>query len=676
MTKLKYRYTRWDGTQEPFAPGADELLGKLSESLFEHGDLMRALRELYRSGMEGKSGERMPGLRDLTQQLQQRRQQRLSQYDLDSVMDDIRQRLEHIKELERAGADRSVSDAEQRLQQAPPDQQEQLSKLMDRVRQRADAAKQKLDGLPQSPGGAIKELSEHDFIDQQARQEFQELLDMLRKQMMGNVARQAAEDLKGMTQGQKGALQEFLKALNQMLRDRLAGRQPDFKGFMDQFGQMFGDNPPQSLDELLDMLQRQMAQMQSLMAGMSQEQRQQLMQAMQESLDPETLQQLAEMSAMMNALRPPSDLAREYPFMGEEPLTMDEAMRLMGEMQGLDELEQAIEQAARTGDIQGLDPEQMRDRLGPEAERALKELQEIAKKLEEQGYAQRKGDRWELTPRTVRRLGEKALAEVFGRLGRSRVGGHRISPSGAGGEVTGQTKPYEIAEPFDVNMHRSLMNALARRGPGTPVRFDLKDFEVDRFEATVSAATALLIDQSSSMWRYGRWPAAKKVAMALQALIQTQFPRDRLFLIGFSDHAEEIPARDLPRSQPNMWMQGTNMHHALMLARRALAKESARNRQVIMVTDGEPTAHLEQGYPYFNYPPSRRTIAETLREVKRCTGAGITINMFMLDRSPSLVQFVDYVTRINRGRAFFAEPGRLGDYVLVDYVANRRKRVA
>jgi len=210
------------------------------------------------------------------------------------------------------------------------------------------------------------------------------------------------------------------------------------------------------------------------------------------------------------------------------------------------------------------------------------------------------------------------------------------------------------------------MNALARRGPGTPVRFELADFEVDRVEATVSAATVLLLDQSSSMFHQGRWPSAKKVAMALQALIHGQFPRDRLFVVGFSDYAVEIRPEELPAAEPNVWQQGTNMQHALMLARRRLVREPAATRQIIMVTDGDPTAHLEDGESYFSYPPARKTIVETLKEVKRCTAAGITINTFMLARAPYLMQFVDYVTRINRGRAFFAEPGRLGDYVLVD----------
>ncbi len=651
----EYRYTRWDGTREPFAPGADELLDRVAEDLFEHGDLMRALRELFRGGLRGPAGQRIPGLRDLMEQLQRRRQQRLNQYDLDSVMEDLRRRLDRVVELERAAADRAAADPA--------------------TRERGEAARRTLDALPKSSGGAIRELTRHDFLDPEAQLLFEELLDMLQRRMIGNVAEGLAESMRGMTPGQQEGLREMLRGLNRMLRDRMEGREPDFRGFMDRFGPMFGPDPPQSLDELLDRMQRQMAQMRSLMDSMSPEQRRQLMQALQQSLDPATLREMAELGALMQALRPPSELAREHTFAGAEPLTLDAAMDLMGELQDLDALEQALQQAARSGNLDRLDPGQVGDRLGPEAERALRELQEIARKLEEQGLARRDGDRWELTPRTIRKLGEKALAEVFGRLGRGRVGGHRIAPVGAGGEPTGDTKPYEPGEPFDLNLLRSLMNALARGGPGTPVRFALEDFEVDRFEATVSAATVLLLDQSSSMVHYGRWPSAKKVAMALQALIHGQFPRDRLFLIGFSDLACEIKARDLPTALPNMWQQGTNMHHALMLARRLLAKERAGTRQIIMVTDGDPTAHLEDGESYFSYPPSRRTILETLKEVKRCTAAGIKINTFMLDRSPYLMQFVDYVTRINRGRAFFAEPGRLGDYVLVDYVANRRRRI-
>jgi uncharacterized protein with von Willebrand factor type A (vWA) domain len=589
-------------------------------------------------------------------QLQQRRQRRLDRYDLGSVMDDLRRRLDRVLELEWAGLERAAGEPE--------------------LRERVETARQTLTTLPRSLGGAVRTLARHDFLDPLARQEFQELLDLLRRQMAGQVSREAAESLRGMTAGQQQELREMLRALNRMLRERQQGGTPDFAGFMQRFGHFFGPTPPRSLDELLAEMQRQMARMQSLMAGLTPEQREELMRALTDSLDPETIREMAELGALMEALQPPSELAREYRFRGAEGLDLDEAMRMMGELQELDGLERALQQADRSGDLERLDPGRLRDLLGPEAERVLRELREVAQKLEERGYATRVGDRWELTPRTIRRLGEKALGEVFGRLGRARVGGHRIAPAGRGGEPTGDTKPYEPGEPFDLNLARSLMNALARRGPGTPVQLELADFEVDRFEASISAATALLLDQSSSMFHQGRWPSAKKVAMALQALIHGQFPRDRLFVIGFSDYAVEIAAGELPATEPNMWRQGTNMHHALLLARRILAREHAGTRQIIMVTDGDPTAHLEEGEAHFSYPPTRRTLAVTLREVRRCTAAGIRINTFMLDRTPYLIQFVDYVSRINRGRAFFAEPGRLGDYVLVDYVANRRRRVS
>ncbi len=670
---IEFRYARWDGTQEPFAPDADQLLDALAESLFEHGDLARALHDLFRRGLRSRDGRSLSGLRDLMRRLEARRQERLDRYDLGSVLDDLRRRLDHVVELEWAAADRTLSDAEAGFRNPSPDRPAELS---ERMRDRAQATQQKLGTLPPSLGGAIRALADHDFIDPEARREFQELLDLLRQHLVGQAAQQAAESLRSMTAGEREALRDMLRALNRMLLERLAGGTPDFQGFMNRFGRFFGPEPPRSLDELLETMQRQMAGMQSLMAGLSAEQRQELLQALEESLDPETRAELAQLGALMEALQPPSDLARQYPFRGAESLSLDEAMRVMGELQDLDALDQALQQATRTGDLDRLDPERVRELLGSEAEQALRELREVAQKLEEAGYARREGDRWELTPRTIRKLGEKALGEVFGRLGRARVGGHRIAPAGSGGEATGDTKPYEPGEPFELNLPRSLMNALARRGPGTPVRFELRDFEVDRLEATVSAATALLLDQSSSMFHQGRWPSAKKVAMALQALIQGQFPRDRLFVIGFSDYAQEIRSDALSSAEPNMWVQGTNMQHALLLGRRRLAREPATTRQMIMVTDGDPTAHLEDGESYFSYPPARKTLVETLKEVKRCTAAGITINTFMLARAPYLMQFVDYVTRINHGRAFFAAPERLGDYVLVDYVRNRRRRVS
>lgn len=673
---VQFRYSKWDGSQEPFAADESDLLSELSEGLFEHGDLARALRELLRRGPRNQNSQRSPGLQNLMEKLRQQRNQQLQRFDLDSLMDDLRQRLEKVVDLERKGAERSVEQAQRRLDATPEAQRESLKNLMDMVRRRADETRRKLDTLPPGLGGAVKQLSDHDFIDPEAQREFKELMDLLREKMLRNVVEQTKQNIQKMTSGRQQAIQEMLKALNQMLRDRLNGIEPDFKSFMDKFGPMFGDNPPGSLDELLDRMQAQMAQMQSLFNSMSPEMRQELADMMSSVMDPGTLEQLSELGGLMGQLRPPGDLAQSYPFMGEESLTLDQAMGLMDQLQQYDGLERQIFEAAYTGDMDRLSSEDLEKLLGPEARESADQLREIARKLEDEGYARRNGDRWELTPRTIRKLGEKALREVFGKLARARIGGHRLAESGGHGEYTGETKQLEFGDPFEINLNRTLMNSAVRSGGGVPLEIDVADFEVNRLEYMTSAATVLLLDQSSSTLHYGRWAAAKKVAMALQALIEGQFPRDRLFMIGFSDYAAEINRRDLPASLPNDMVQGTNMQHALILARKLLSKEPAATRQIIMITDGEPTAHLEGGYSHFQYPPSQRTIVETLKEVQKCTRSGIVINTFMLARTSYLTAFIDYVTKINRGRAFYTDPARLGDYVLVDYVSNRRKRVA
>ena len=671
-----FRYSRWDGSQEPFRPGADELMNALSDNLFEHGDVMRALRDLFRNGMEGVDGERLQGLRDMMKRLARERRERLESNDLDSVIEDIKEKLEQVMDLERGGIERSLKDASDRLEYAIPSEREQLQGLMEFINQRAERATETLDSLPDSPAGAIRELSDYDFIDSEAREKFNELLDQLREKMMQNFAQRTSEALQDMSPEQQQAMREMMRALNQMLRERAEGREPDFDAFMDQYGHFFDPDRPETLDDLLDMLEQQMRQLQSMLGSMSPEARSQLMEMMRTALDDETLQEMANLAGMMEELRPGSTRGQNYPFSGDDPMSLGDAMDLMKELQQLDELESDLQAAGRSGDLEGIDPDELARLLGEDAREALEEMQDIARMLEEEGYIKRDGERWELTPRAIRKMGERALREVFGNLQKDRLGGHRIETSGIGGETTGATLPYEPGEPFDVNLYRSLANAVKRGGAGVPVKMRVEDFEVDELEHSTDAATVLMLDQSSSMHHFGRWGAAKRVAMALQSLIQSKYPRDRLFIVGFSDYAVQLKPGDLPTATPNDWMQGTNMQHALMIARKLLLRERAATRQIIMVTDGEPTAHLENGMSFFNYPPTSRTISETLKEVRNCTKAGITINTFMLERSGYMTAFIDYVTRINRGRAFFTDPDRLGDYLLVDYLSNRRRRVA
>ena len=547
---------------------------------------------------------------------------------------------------------------------------------MKMLEERAQRSQQKLDDLPESPHGATKELQDYDFMDPEARQKFQELLDMRKQQMMQNFFQGMKDQLQNMNPEDMEGLKNMIQALNQMLRDRAMGEDPDFEGFMEQYGDYFDPNRPASLDELLEQLQQQMAAMQSLMDSMSPKMRDELEGLLQSGMDPEFMNELSELAGMMYDMFPFEDMANEYPFMGDESVTLDQAMELMGKLRDMDQLEQQIQQVMRNGNVEDLDPEKVEEHLGEEARRQLEQLQKVIQQLEEAGYLKRKGDRLELTPRGIRKLAQKALKEVFSELKKDRMGRHEIYNRGDGGERTGETKPYEFGDPFDLDLHRTLFNSVLRDGPKTPLSLRPEDFEIHRTEHMTQTATVLLLDQSRSMGMFGSFSAAKKVALALYWLIHSEYPRDHFSIIGFSDYGMEIKTDDLAELTWNAWVSGTNMQHALLLARKTLARQKVATKQIIMITDGEPTAHLEGGRAYFSYPPSWRTIDETLKEVKRCTQEGITINTFMLEANYYLMDFIDKMTRINKGRAFYTDPSQLGRYVMVDYLRGRRKRIA
>ena len=675
MLYRTYRYSQWDGSQRIFDLDADELMDRLSEEILKQGDVMRALREMFRRGLQTRDGQQMPGLRDLMEQLKNQRRQQLQQYNMDSVVDDLKERLEDIIKTEREGIQRRLEEAREQVDGADDAEKSQQESLFDLLEQRAKRNREKLDALPEGVGGQIQELMEYDFMDPEAQQKFQELLDMLKSQMAQNMSQQMRDQIQGMSPDQMAAMQEMMRQLNQMIRDKLEGLEPDFDGFMEQFGGSFGPNPPQSFEELMEMLQQQLAQMQSMMESMSPEMRRQLEDAMEAALDPQMRQQMARFAALMEQLMPMDELRRQYPFLGDDSMTMEQAMEMMRNLQDLDQLEQALQEAMRTGQLDDIDPEQLAELLGDEAKRAWEELDRLRQLLQDAGYVTN-DDKMDLTARGIRRIGQKALREVFTHLKKDRVGDHQMDVRGSNGDVLGETKPYEFGDPFQVDLQATLKNAVLRGGSELPVRLNVKDFEIYRNEHVTRAATAVLLDQSRSMGLFNNFQSAKKVTLALMALIRTQYPRDKVFVIGFSDYAREIAEEDLAKSSWNAWVSGTNLHHALLLARKLLSKEKGSTRQVLLITDGEPTSHLEGDRSFFSYPPSYRTEQETLKEVKRCTQEDIRINTFMLENSYQLVNFVDRLTRINRGRAFYSSSANLGEYVLVDYVHNRRKRVA
>ena len=675
MLYRTFRYSQWDGTQRIFDVDADELMDLLSEDVLNEGDVMQALRDLFRRGMQDRDGQQMPGLRDLMEQLRDRRRDQMQQHNMDSVLDDLKERLDDIIQTERSGIQRRLEEARQEIAEANEEDRQQQEALLNLLQQRADRNLERLDNLPEGVGGQLQELMEYDFMDPEARQKFQDLLDTLKSQMAQNISQQMQQQVQNMSPEDMAATREMMRQLNEMMRDRLAGREPDFDSFMQQWGPMFGPNPPQSFDELMEMLQQQLAQMQSMLDSMSPEARREMEDALMQALDPATRQEMGQFADLMEQLMPMDDMRRQYPFLGDDSLTMEQAMQMMREMQQLDQLEAALQDAMRTGDLRDIDPDKLAELLGEEARRAWEELERLRKLLEDAGYITA-DEKMELTARGIRRIGQKALKEVFGHLKKDRLGSHQIDTRGANGDLLGETKTYEFGDPFLIDLQTTVKNAVLRGGPQVPVKLGPQDFEVHRTEHMTKAATIVLLDQSRSMGLFNNFQAAKKVTLALMALIRSQYPRDTLHIVGFSDYAREIKEEDLAKVSWNAWVSGTNLHHALMLSRKMLSREKGGTRQILVITDGEPTAHLEGDRAFFSYPPSYRTEQETLKEVRRCTQEDILINTFMLENNYQLVNFVDRMTRINRGRAFYTSSSNLSEFVLVDYLTNRRKRVA
>jgi uncharacterized protein with von Willebrand factor type A (vWA) domain len=470
-------------------------------------------------------------------------------------------------------------------------------------------------------------------------------------------------------------MKEMLRDLNKMLSEKMAGGEPDFDGFMQKYGDLFGDNPPQNIDELIESMQSGIAAMQSLLDSLPPDMRRQLQDLLMDKVgDPDLQRELNELAINLDILGP-GDMQSQYPFRGDEELDLLQAMGLMGDLQGLDDLEKQLERTQYGGNLDDVDEEKLRELLGEEAAETLNQLKQFLEVLEEAGYIRRKGNNWELTPRGVRKLGEKALGEIYTQLKKSAYGKHAQKDKGSAGERADETKKYEFGDPFHLHLGETLMNGIYREGPQVPVQLEQDDFQVYRSETLTTTATVMMLDLSWSMALRGSFQAAKKVALALHNLIKTQFPKDSLYVVGFSAYARELKPEELPYVRWDESVLGTNMHHAFMLAQKLLARHSAGTKQIIMISDGEPTAHLEHGRSYFAYPPSPITIRETLKEVRRCTQKGIVINTFMLDRNYYLKEFVHQIAKMNKGRVFYTTPDRLGQYILVDYVVQKRKQI-
>lgn len=670
---MRFRYSGWDGSQQidPLQP--DELLDLLANDLLDDGDLRRAMERLLQRGGMRPDGDRLQGIRDLMEQLRNRRQEQLDRYRLDTFMQDIEQRLDDIVNRERAGIDRRLDDA--------ADDPEGTPELQDLLRQMAQRKLDALDALPRGAAGMVEKLMDYEFMDEQARDDFKELVNDLRQKMLGDYFQNMKQTLEGLTPADLAPMREMVRELNKLLAKHLNGddSDADFREFMDRFGSMF---PPEidNIDDLIDYLEKQAAQAASLLKSMPEDMRRQMEETIRALLRDDRLQwDLAQMGGLIEQItgRP---LGRAYPFGGDTSVGFDQAMELMRGLNDLDELESQLRQALRYMDLEMVDEELLQEALGPESKAVLEELRRIAEMLEESGYARRNGNELELTPRAVRRLGERALRDIFAELRKDRAGQHDVRSAGQSSEQEHDTKPWEFGDPFLVDIGKTVSNAVRRQGSGIPIKIEVDDIEVHKTESLVTASTVIVLDMSYSMVRTGAFREAKRVALALNTLIKGQYPRDYLSLVVFSFFAMEL---DPERLLQNDWVRfgGTNIQVALKRARQLLSKQRSTNRQIILITDARPTTYSDfdadedeswaLGWPRFR--PG--AVEETLKEVRRCTRSGITINTFMMAQEPSLVAFARLMSQINKGRAFFATPGHLGQYILVDYLKGKSKVV-
>jgi uncharacterized protein with von Willebrand factor type A (vWA) domain len=479
-----------------------------------------------------------------------------------------------------------------------------------------------------------------------------------------------AEGTRSMSSEDLARFRDMLAELNRMIEQRERGEPYDFDGFMQRYGDFFPGNP-RTLDQLLEQMAARMAAMSRLLASMSPQERAEL-RALAEQV-------LQDMDLAFEVDRLGSNLASAFPDLpwgepalagGEEQMPLSATIDAMERLHDLEELERSLKGDYPGASIDDVDEESLRGALGEDAVADLRRLKEIERALERAGLVSRERGRLEVTPKGARKMGERALVRVFEHLRRDREGVHEAREAGGLAEPTGSTRPWRFGDSGQIAVQRSVFNAVARGGPGGRVRLEPDDLELLEAEQRTEAATALLLDLSFSMPLRGHDIHAKKMALALHALIEGRYPHDTLYLIGFSDYARQMQPRELAATG---WerVYGTNMHHAFNLAGRLLSQHPRATRQVIMVTDGEPTAHLEGDRAKFNWPPIPKTIRLTLMEASKLARAGVTLNVFMLEDSPGLIGFMERLAELTAGRIFLMDDSDLGTFVLRDFVRRR-----
>jgi len=628
-----YRYGAWHGGRDPLEPPFDvrRALDEIGDEVLAGSSPGEALRRLLQQGADG-----LRGLDDLRRRVRQRTRAAHRRGRLDGT-------LERVKDL----LDRALA-AERRALFPDP----------------SDAAR----------------LADYQWRSDEARAAYEEIRDLLRREVLDSQFRGMRDALRNATPEDIQRVREMLAALNDMLAADARGEhtQEQFDEFMRRYGDFFPEQPS-TLEELVDALARRAAAQQRLLDSLTDEQRQELADLMAGALgDAGLATELDRLQRQLRAARPDLRWGGRERMDGDRPLGLGDATTALEEVADLDELDATLDQDYPGATLDDVDPELVERALGRQAVDDLEALRRVERELQRQGYLQRSGGKLELTPRAVRRLGATALRRVFSVLDSRGRGTHDVRDAGAAGEPTGASRAWVYGDEQPLEVVRTIRNAVLRASASGAhsrrVELTVEDFEVVETERRTSASVALLVDLSYSMALRGTWGAAKSTALALHSLVTTRYPQDAIQIIGFSNYARVLDPVSLAGLSWDM-VQGTNLQHGLMLARRHLDRHRDGEPVILVVTDGEPTAHLApDGTAEFAWPPLPETLAQTLAEVERCTRAGATINVFMLDQEPSLVRFVDELARRNGGRVFSPSPERLGEYVVSDYLRARRGR--
>ena len=658
------RYTAYDGGSDPLAPPVDiaEALDAIGEDVMAGYSPERAMREFLRRG-----GQQQRGLDDLARRIAEKRRELTQQHNLDGTLQEVRELLDHavMEERKQLARDISMDEGDRALREL------------------------QLGNLPPSTAAAVRELSEYDWRSREAREDFEQILDLLGRELLDQRFAGMKQALENATDEDRAAINQMLTDLNELLSKHATGTDTDedFAAFMDKHGDYFPENP-QTVEELIDALAQRAAAAQRMMNSMTAEQRAELMALADQAFgSPALMEQLAQLDATLQSLRPGESWGGSEGFEGQQGLGLGDGTGVLQDLADLDSLAEQLSQSYDGARLDDVDLDMLARQLGNEAAVDARTLQRLEQALRDSGYLKRSSDgRLKLSPKAMRQLGKALLKDVAARMS-GRQGQRDLRQAGAAGELSGATREWQFGdtEPWDVT--RTVTNAVRRTvaeaggtgspagtrlpGSGRPLRLRVQDVEVSETEARTQAAVALLVDTSFSMAMDGRWVPMKRTALALHTLIRSRFRGDALQLIGFGRHAQVMDIEELTALDA-MWDKGTNLHHALLLANRFFRKHPSAQPVLLVVTDGEPTSHLEpNGEVYFEYPPHPLTVAYSVRELDNSGRIGAQVTFFRLGSDAGLARFVDSMARRVDGRVVAPELDDLGAAVVGSYLGSR-----